>query len=142
MVRSRGRKSAASVAIAVNVSGKPSRLTAPASMTSAEKALFNELVAGCSAEHFRRSDIPLLTSYVEASLLARSAARDPERVAIWSQSVKLQCTLATRLRLAPSARSDPKTIGRNGDQAQLRWPWESEAQFEARLQGNEPPQED
>ena len=135
MTPQRGRKSAANVS-APNINGTSPRLTAPASMTTAERQLFNELIAACAANHFRRSDIPLITSYVEATLMARAAARDPERFAIWERAIKLQCTLSTRLRLTPSARSDPKTVAR-GQTNDLRFPWESTEQHQARMAGQQ-----
>jgi hypothetical protein len=63
-----------------------------------------------------QSDLPLLVSYVQATLLARRAAtalaKDISMIAIWEKATRMQATLATRLRLAPQARSDPKTIAR------------------------------
>ncbi|MGB9394444.1 MAG: hypothetical protein WCB32_06625 [Pseudolabrys sp.] len=74
--------------------------------------LFTELVAACDARHFVESDLPLLVSYVQATLLSRSTARDPDKIAIWEKATRMQATLATRLRLAPQSRTDPKTIAR------------------------------
>ncbi len=125
----RGRKSASALAAQPNVTGKQSRLTAPASLTTAERAMFAEMTASCSAEHFRRSDIPLMISYIEATLLARYAARDPERIAIWEKAIKLQCSLATRLRLTPSARSDPKTVARR-EVPEGPFPWDAKSEDE------------
>jgi hypothetical protein len=48
-------------------------------------------------------------SYVQATLMARQTVRDPEQVATWDKAVRLQAMLATRLRLTPQSRSDPKT---------------------------------
>jgi hypothetical protein len=118
----RGRKSAAFLT-GPDVTGKPTRLTAPSSLTIAEQTLFNELTGACDSSHFRKSDIPLLVSFVQATLIAEAAAQDPETIAIWEKSTRLQATLATRLRLSPQSRVDPKTLGRQ-EQSNLRKPWE------------------
>jgi hypothetical protein len=137
----RGRKSAAAIAAQLNATGAEPRLTAPPCMTAAEKRMFNELITNCSTKHFRRTDIPLITSYIEASLLARSAARDPEQIRVWDKAIRLQCLLSTRLRLTPSARTDPKDIARN-QPSPLRFPWENNEQHKARLAGEQKQEDD
>jgi hypothetical protein len=122
-MRQRGRPSADLVALP-NVSGEPERLTPPADLDEAEAALFAELVGACSPRHFVKSDLPLLVSFVQATLLARGTARDPEKVATWERAVRVQATLATRLRLAPQARTDPKTVARQAPQRLTPAPWE------------------
>ena len=122
----RGRKSAANV-IALNVSTL-APLTAPSALSRAEKTLFNELVGSCHPEHFVKSDLPLLISYVQSTLLSRCAAtklaKDPSMVTVWEKATRMQATLATRLRLAPQARSDPKTVGVRQRNARLGLaPW-------------------
>ena len=129
MQMQRGRKSASAIAAQPNVTGKPSRLTAPASLTTAERTMFVEFTVSCSAQHFRRSDIPLMVSYIEATLLARDSARDPDRIATWEKAIKLQCSLATRLRLTPSARSDPKTVARR-EVPEGPFPWDAKPEDE------------
>jgi hypothetical protein len=106
-MRQRGRKSAD--LLALRVDGSPPRLQPPATLSDDERALFTELVADCPSEQFVASDLPLLTSFIEATLLARQSARDPAKIDTWERAVRLQATLATRLRLAPQARTDPKT---------------------------------
>ena len=86
--------------------------------------LFVELINACSPQHFVQSDLPLLVSYVQATLLARSMARDPEKIAVWEKAVRMQATLATRLRLAPQARTDPKSIARQAARRLGPPPWE------------------
>jgi len=121
-MRQRGRKSAANIAL--NVDGTPPRLEPPAYLEHDERTLFSELIASCDARHFVESDLPLLTSFVQATLLARGTARDPLQVAVWEKAVRMQATLATRLRLAPQARMDPKTIGRRMQSPVGPPPWE------------------
>jgi plasmid stabilization system protein ParE len=56
--------------------------------------------------------LPLLISFVQTTLLARKAARDPEGIGAWEKAVRSQCQLARALRLTVQSRADPKTIGR------------------------------
>jgi hypothetical protein len=121
-MRQRGRKSADLVAIG-GLGGKPQKLTPPADLQEAERAMFVELIDACDARHFRLSDLPLLTSYIQATLLARGTARDPNNIAVWEKAVRVQASLATRLRLSPQSRTDPKTIARQPEKRGLL-PWE------------------
>lgn len=120
-MRQRGRKSVANL---VRVDGAPPRLNPPADLNDDEWMLFVELINACSPQHFVQSDLPLLVSYVQATLLARSMARDPEKIAVWEKAVRMQATLATRLRLAPQARTDPKSIARQAARRLGPPPWE------------------
>jgi hypothetical protein len=45
----------------------------------------------------------------------------------WEKAVRMQAVLATKLRLAPQARVDPKTVGRQTPQRLEPPPWEWEA---------------
>jgi len=121
-MRQRGRKSAATL-VALNVNGEQPRLTAPSSLNTDERALFGELVDACDASHFRESDLPLLISYIQATLISRGAAHDPDRIALWEKATRMQATLATRLRLSPQSRIDPKTLGRQQPHPGPR-PWD------------------
>lgn len=111
-MRNRGRQSAASL-IPLPKTDKPSRLTAPASLTTKERALFMELVASVGDNHLVASDLPVLISYVQACLDAQDLARKPSKRTEWRESVKLQMALARSLRLTVQSRVDPKTITRN-----------------------------
>lgn len=125
-MRQRGRKSAADF-VAPHVDGKPTRLEPPTGLSDDERSLFTELVAECAPEHFVASDRPLLTSYVQATLMSRRAAtgmiNDPDQITTFEKAVKLQAVLATRLRLAPQARTDPKTVTRHAPSLEPK-PWE------------------
>jgi hypothetical protein len=79
------------------------------------------LVGACDQAHFRSSDLPLLASYVQASVIARDAARDASKIMLWERAVRMQATLATRLRLSPQSRIDPKTLGRQEPQGAPPW---------------------
>ena len=107
----RGRKSVASFGV-VPVGGGPSRLQSPSFLSAAERKLFSELVNACDPRHFVRSDLPLMVSFVQATLLSRNSAGDPDKITIWEKATKMQALLATRLRLAPQSRADPKTVAR------------------------------
>ena len=72
-MRQRGRKSGAGLGI-LQVDGKPNRLNPPASLSTAERAIFFDVVAACDRDHFRPSDLPLLVRYIEAAALGDQAA--------------------------------------------------------------------
>jgi hypothetical protein len=132
----RGRKSVANLA-ASSVNGKPRRLAAPSSLMTEEKALFSELIGACDSTHFRASDLPLLVSYIQATLIAQAAAHDPDRIMLWEKAVRMQATLATSLRLAPQSRVDPKSLGRQDHHPRLRYPWEDNESYERAKEGDE-----
>jgi hypothetical protein len=112
VMRQRGRRSAANL-VTLHVDGAPTRLESPACLNDRERKLFSELIAACDPRHFVESDLPLLTSFVQATVLAQMTANDPTKIETWALTVRLQAMLATRLRLAPQARTDPKTIARS-----------------------------
>jgi hypothetical protein len=109
-MRQRGRRSAASLVVLPNVDGSPRRLEPPTDLRADERALFAQLVNACSPRHFVESDLPLLISFCQATLLARNSY--PKRLADWERAVRIQALLATRLRLSVQSRVDPKTIAR------------------------------
>lgn len=109
----RGRKSIDAMMIP-NVQGAPSRITAPSTLRPNEKKLFNEIVRACAPNHFRVSDTYMLSSFVTATLLSRSTANKPKQFAIFEKSTRLQAALATKLRLTPQTRLDPKGVHRDG----------------------------
>jgi hypothetical protein len=125
-MRQRGRKSASDfMALAVN--GDPPRLTPPEYLDQREQTLFAEIIEACSPRHFAKSDIPLLVSYVQSTLLSRSAVKrateDPAMLGLWEKATRMQAMLASRLRLTVQSRVDPKTTGRQRPSG-LKHPWE------------------
>jgi hypothetical protein len=120
-MRQRGRKSA-DLAV-LNVDGSPPKLEPPPNLSDDERTLFTELIDATDTRHFRPTDLPLLVSYIQASLLARSTAHSPSKVATWEKAVRVQAALASRLRLSPQSRTDPKTIGRQQARP-FKPPWE------------------
>ncbi len=127
-LRQRGRKGGKFDVDALNVEGDPPRLDPPPDLTDAERALFVQITKACSPKHFVPSDLPILISFVQCTLLSRqaikTAARDAAALTTWEKSVRLQATLATRLRLAPQSRFDAKTNARQQPRVGP-WPWES-----------------
>jgi phage terminase small subunit len=125
------RKSlAASFAVVV----EPPRLRPPATLSAAERKVFTGVVRACAPEHFRAGDIPLLTRFCELTVLAELAARELRNGAVvdgrpspWivvqERCIRNLLGLAAKLRLAPSARLDPKTLGREPQPTGLRKPW-------------------
>jgi hypothetical protein len=109
-MRQRGRRTAE--ALAINVDGTPPRLTAPAGLNAKERALFEDLINACDPKHFRASDTPLLVSMVQATLMVQKLARTPSKIQEWERAARVQMALATKLRLSPHSRTDPKTITR------------------------------
>ena len=105
-----GRKSADTRSLEMDDSPPP--LEPPAYLNAAERELFKELIASISTRAFVPSDMSLLVSFVQATLLCRKTAGNPEQIAVWSQAVKMQAVLATKLRLAPQSRLDRKVAGR------------------------------
>ena len=89
--------------------------------------MFREIVAACSADHFTASDMPLIVSFVQSTLMARnaiqSASSDKDALLRWDRAVKLQAVLASKLRLCPLSRVDPKTLGRNTPRPHYPRPW-------------------
>jgi hypothetical protein len=69
----RGRKSSAADLAVINAYGKPPKLTPPPDLREDERALLSELIDAIDARHFRPSDLPLLVSHVQATLMAHSA---------------------------------------------------------------------
>src|SRR5215813_6857378 len=114
----RGRKTAGNLtALTFN---HDRRLQPPPHLNDHERKLFIEVVASCPPSQFVPSDVLLLASFVQATLLARGAAkkaaRDPRALAVWEKATRTQTTLATRLRLSPQARSDPRSLARKQPQ--------------------------
>jgi len=126
----RGRKSQYANVVPLNAAGKP-RVQPPSWLSVAEKALFLEIVGASDPRHFVKTDLPLLITYIQAVLLVKKLAPktkspDAAAVASWERAVRTMAMLSTRLRLAPQARLDPKTVGRfTGEQvSDERKPWE------------------
>jgi hypothetical protein len=117
-MRERGRKSASVLAFPAIEAPRP-RLNPPQGLTKAERSLFAEIAD--SAQHLMPTDAPLLASYVQATIASRRSARDPSKADHWERATRLQATLATKLRLTPQARCDPKKLGRQEPSGPAPW---------------------
>jgi hypothetical protein len=117
------RRSPASFEV-VAVDGKPDRLSPPSHLNKAERTLFSEIVGAVDPRHFIEGDLPLQCSYVNATLIARKASRDESKINVWEKATRMQAMLATRLRLSPQSRLDPKTVARRLPERSGPAPWE------------------
>lgn len=126
-MRKGGRISAAELGTPRPVDRRSSRLTPPPMLTTAERSLFVEIVSTCSEKHLTKADLPVLITFIQATLAAREMAGDPDRFNSWEKAARLQASLATRLRLCPSSRLDPKTVGRGQPYDGPR-PWAGDAE--------------
>jgi hypothetical protein len=122
-MRQRGRKSAAQLAIN-NVDGTPPRLATPTGLNTKERVVFEALIASTDPRHFRKSDIPLIVAFTQATLLSHRLGRNAARTKEWETATRTLIALSTKLRLNPHSRADAKTIGRMEPPSGLRKPWE------------------
>jgi hypothetical protein len=115
------RRSAASLSV-VPIANHRHRIEPPSGLSAAERDLFQKLVAQCPPAQFSPSDAPLLVAYVQAVLLSRwafkEAAEDSALLPTWERACKTMAVLATKLRLCPHSRADPKTVGRRAQSHQ------------------------
>jgi phage terminase small subunit len=94
------------------------RLAPPPDLTTeGERQLFLDIVLANEPAQFRASDAPLLSAYVRAVEMERTASAHLEReghivdgkpspwLAVLAQSLKAMSTLSHRLRLSPQGRS-------------------------------------
>ena len=120
-MKQRGRKSVDQLALRVVDGSQPQQLESPRGLTKAERSLFTEIAV--SAPHLKQSDVPLLASFVQATLLARGSAR-PACIDTWERATRTQVALARSLRLTAQSRIDPQTLGRQRPPRAGPAPWE------------------
>lgn len=99
----RGRKSASNVAV-FPLQTAQHCVQPPPDATRIERRLFIDLVLSCHAEPFRRSDAPLILSYVQSTLAVRTFAKAKNAVKQWAHACRVQAMLARTLRLTPHSR--------------------------------------
>jgi len=132
-MKQRGRISAAALSV-IDVDDQSTRPAPPASLSEPEREMFVTIIAGCDAGHFRQTDLPLLSRYCEAAVLAEHAALELRNgavmdgkpspwIVIQEKCVRAMVSLSMRLRLSPQSRLDPKTLGRQQPYSG-RKPWE------------------
>jgi hypothetical protein len=97
----RGRKSVSSTLVQLAPTDTGPRLTAPAILTKSEQTTFAELVQ--LNPHLVATDVPLLTSFVQATTMAHRLGRkhDDKTVAEWERCVRTMLALGRSLRLLP-----------------------------------------
>jgi phage terminase small subunit len=112
-----GRKSSAELATSPAYVRPFGRLQPPTDLSEAGRQLFLNLVLGCEPNHFRSSDMPLVTAFVRAALQEQAASAHLEAeghvidgkpspwLAVLGQSQKALVALSHRLRLSPQGRS-------------------------------------
>jgi phage terminase small subunit len=105
------RKSAAELAITPAPTWS-TRLRPPATLSPPASVEFVRIVTTEEAQHFRASDLPLLTQYCEAAALAERAARELQRddaeacwLTRWDKATRVMAGLSMRLRISPQARA-------------------------------------
>lgn len=99
------------------------RIKPPASLPEPVAVVFAKLVAGVSADHFAPTDLPLLTEYARAAVLADEAAAEMAKegavtdgkpspwLRVQDQACKSLVALSARLRLCPQSRFDRLKAG-------------------------------
>ena len=92
------------------------RVKPPSTLSQAERAAFLEIVSNSAPQHFQASDVPLLSRYVEALVLAERAARELRGEAavvngkpnpwlhVQEKALRAIVALSMRLRLSPQGR--------------------------------------
>lgn len=85
------------------------RVRPPPGLSDAVAREFQAIANACAAEHFRPSDCVLLASYAELAVMARSPDLSLDD---FVKIARTQALLATRLRLAPSTRSNHRSAAR------------------------------
>jgi phage terminase small subunit len=114
----RGRQSLADLSVVpIDVARRP--IEPPADLKPKEAEIFRQVVASCDANHFRKSDIPIVTAFATATHLSRFYAdrigESEGAFTQWEKASRLQISLATKLRLTPQARAHPATVARMPD---------------------------
>lgn len=141
----RGRKSAASVAVAAHAGPLTveNRLKPSLHLSDAEQSIWLRLVADHPANAFTETHRPMLEMYsqhvVQAQVLSEEIQnfdrawladddglkRYDRLLAMREREVRAASSLATRLRITRQAITDPKTVGRaNASVSRGKKPWE------------------
>ena len=141
-MRQRGRKSAASLGVAVTVTGRE-RLAAPVHLSDAEQAVWTEMVNDQPAEAFGPTHIPLMEAYCRHVVRGRILADEIEAfdrawladddglkrydrlLGMAEREGRAASSLATRLRITRQAVLDPRTVAvANNRMSKAQKPWE------------------
>jgi phage terminase small subunit len=118
------RKSAVATMLQPSANARSNRLPPPSDLDPATAAVWRRLIGSCHPDHFNHSDVELIRAYVEAAVLAQEAyaemrahgriidGRPSPWLPLLEKTTRTLAGLAPRLRLGPSARTDPKTTTR------------------------------
>lgn len=130
------RKSTASLSVVPL--GAKAKAVAPDYLTDAETAFFNDVVSTKPADWFEADNLPLLVEYVRAKCLVDAldlmvkAALAGGEMGDLDKAVRLRdlerksvASLATKLRLTPQSRWQPKSADAQNRKAGSARPWES-----------------
>src|SRR5262249_5468035 len=112
-------RTAANAFAVTPVAAIPKRLRPPDSLSESAKAEFIRIVMAEKADHFRKSDLPLLCSYCESAALIERAVRElqqpdvapsPRWLTVWEKANRNLVALSARLRICPQSRqpNNPK----------------------------------
>lgn len=105
----RGRKSAHIIALRPQPTTRP-RLTAPSTLTAAERAVFVETVA--QYPHLKPGDIPMIAAFAQATVKTFKLAKQQHDVQAWERSARVMISFATKLRLTPQSHTRAEALGR------------------------------
>jgi hypothetical protein len=114
----RGRKNHRSNVVNLNATGSRPLPATPSELNATDRVLFKQIIGSLDARAISNADMPLFVSYVQViglvRKLAAKVAKKPETgtVNALDKMVRAQASLATRLRLSPQSRLDPKQAGR------------------------------
>ena len=113
----RGRKGSKNIPPKPHANELASRMIAPASFSTEERKMFDEIINGVHPRHFARHQQPLIESYVRATIKLRHlSARAP--LDQFSELMRLQFSAAGRLRLSPHSLLEPRTAARRAAEHQ------------------------
>jgi len=90
---------------------RPERLRAPETLSEGARFEFLRIICCEKPDHFRTSDLPLLTQYCESAALAARATQELQRedaparwLQVWEKANRNMVALSARLRLCPQSR--------------------------------------
>ena len=110
----RGRKRPDSNILPLNLTKASSRLIPPPSLGIPARTLFNEIVNSCDPRHFVESDKSILISFVQVTIYLRQSEKKLALEKL-ERLIRIQATLASKLRLTPQSRVHKETAGRWAD---------------------------
>jgi hypothetical protein len=120
-MKQRGRKSADAKAVPPNGDGGRIRIDPPNHLSVKEQKIFHQVVMSAPAAQFSASDVFLLTTFAQVTAALQDAAKTAsnaddetrqQKLKMLTELAKTQCSISTKLRLAPQSRTSHITTGR------------------------------